>query len=470
MRGAEEHAAEVRRRAKRDLKELDPKPPTFPDDIAPDLQAIILANTLPDFEAELERVRILHTRAVATQATSAGVIQGKLEEAMAAQTTAEDAAYEEIDKDAVKVLKAATTRLKAATEQAEQEKKTRDAAQVEVTKLEGSGSSEPKTVTKPKTCPAMDFEFPCPVKKATFLKKLDELSGSVSEDVAAALDELLNAAQGELQGAEASLEASVKAMKAAKAKLETATKRAEDEKARAIRDEANVEAIRKTRERTQELEGQLLEAQAVEANGEGETAESLAERVERGRSVVEARRAWETQDAEYRSQLKSKVETECKIVRWDEIAKALKPDGIETKLGGGAKEAFMELLDEAKGLAGSIELTMDFDIAVHLGGAIERHPLQLSTSQRLAVGIAIQHAFASLIEFPILCCDAIDTFDHAHRSAWAAFAASVSSRYSGAVLGISTTTPHAQPDAPRPGFESYWLHDGSVTHLVAEKE
>lgn len=461
MREAESHAVEVRVRGKRDLKELDPKPPVHADGLAPELCQAIENRPMTEFEARLEEVRILHTRAVASEATSTGVIQGKLDEAMASQKAAEDVNYEEIDKDAAKILKAATKRLDAATEQAAKADSALDQAKAYLASVEKPAAGPFK---KPSKCPATPFVFTCPVKSATFQKSQPSIDTSAQGDAKAGAETSLEIAQNSRDGA-------VSAMEAAKAQLYKATERAEKEKARAIRDDEKMKAMGKARERTQELEGQLLEAQAVEVNGEGETAEALAERVQRGHEMVELKRAWDISESLYRTQTTRKTELELQVTRWNEIAKALKPDGIETKLGGGAKESFLKLLEDVTILAGSINLTSEFDLTVQVeAGDPIRHPLQLSTSQRLAVGIAIQHVFASLIEFPILCCDAIDTFDAAHKSAWAGFAAMVGKNYQGAVLGLSTLPGADDPIAPPPGFESYHLHDGAVTHLIAEKE
>ncbi len=457
MREAESHAAEVRVRAKRDLKELDPKPPFHADGLALELCQAIESRPMTEFEARLEEVRILHTRAVASEATSTGVIEGKLQEAQAAQATAEAADYEEIDKGAAKGLEEATKRLETATEQAVQANTAVGKAKED---LAAATAPTDGPFKKPAKCPATPFVFKCPVKIATFQKSQPSIDVKAQSDAK-------DGAESAIEIAESARDGAVSAMKAAQDQLDTATERAEKEKARDIRDGEKMKAMGKARERTQELEGQLLEAQAVEANGDGETAEALAERVQRGHEMVELKRAWDISDALYRNQTTRKTELELQVTRWNEIAKALKPDGIETKLGGGAKDAFMELLDDAEGLAGSIVLTEDFDLRVQLSGEMTKtfHPLQLSTSQRLAVGIAIQHVFASLIEFPILCCDAIDTFDPEHRAAWAQFAAGVSKRYLGAVIGIATNSV-GTPLAPPPGFETYWLSDKELVHLV----
>lgn len=461
MREAESHAAEVRVRGKRDLKDLDPKPPFHADGLALELCQAIESRPLQDFESRLEEVRILHTRAVASEATSTGVIQGKLDEAMAAQTAAEGVGYEEIDKEAAKILKAATKRLEAATAQAAKAKAAVDKAKADLAAVIVPTDGPFK---KPAKCPATPFVFTCPVKSATFQKSQPSIDRKAQSDAKAGAEAALEIAQSASDGA-------VSAMEAAKEQLTTATERAEKEKARAIRDDEKVKAMQKARERTQAVEGQLLEAQAVEVNGDGETAEALAERVERGHEMVELKRAWDVSESLYRTQTTRKTELEMQVTRWNEIAKALKPDGIETKLGGGAKDAFLELLDQAQDLAGSIELTDDFDVMVRRDAvpswSYRRHPLQLSTSQRLAVGIAIQHAFARLIEFPILCCDAIDTFDASHKSAWAGFAAMVGKDYQGAVLGIATLPGADEPIAPPLGFETYYLgEDGDLQHIV----
>jgi len=464
MRPAETHAAEVRARAKRDLKDVTPERPTHAEGLAPELCEVIEARTLEELETRLEEVRTLHTQAVAREASSTGVIEGQLQEAQAAQAAAEAVEYEPADKGAKKGLVEATKRVAAATGQVESIRKSLDTARQVFEETEVAVSEiDYETFVKPKACPAVPFPFQCTVKKGSFRAAIEAGNGQADDPGA------LGTAKKAADELKVKLDAAVQALEAVQAQLATATERAETERDRTTRDDAKAEAINRTRARAQELEGQLLEAQTMESGIVGETAPALEERVERGREMVEAKRAWDIQEDLYRNQTTRKTELEMTIARWDEIAKALKPDGIETMLGGGAKEEFLELLDSAEGLAGSIELTPDFDIVVHRGVDVNRHPLQLSTSQRLAVGIAIQHAFATLLQFPILCCDAIDTFDQGLKSAWAEFANRVEDRYDGAILGISTTSV-ATPAAPPPGFESYHLHDGTATHLITAEE
>jgi hypothetical protein len=213
--------------------------------------------------------------------------------------------------------------------------------------------------------------------------------------------------------------------------------------------------------------------QALEAARQGEppsgpSAQDLAASISLGERVCEAsRRFWrETSEWEAREAALEKLEAE--VWRWDAIAQALKPDGIETKLGGAARETFVAYLDEAAVLSGAISLDDECGLTVEVDReGRPRHPLQLSESQRLALGIAIQNALCRLTGFPLLISDEVDRFDSEKRAAWARLAESLSARYPGGVVGIATTLTSPKPPGS-PSFQTIWLRpDGSVETLGA---
>jgi DNA repair exonuclease SbcCD ATPase subunit len=473
FRHAEEQAGEARRRAKREASEITLTPPA--DDPG------FRDNDIQSFEARLEEVRQLHVKAVANEASSAAALEGQLTEAQAAQDAAEGVDQGSRDAGAAEALKAATECSEAALKTAEQAQGAAQVISEELQALEarsgdGGPPPDPPEFARPGKCPGVDFEYTCPVKTATFVKHrvgARRAMRDAPQVTAAAIAEVqtrLDAAREARDGAETALTMTIDGAEAAQA-------RSTAESERQARADAAEAAITRTRARVQELEGQILEARqasqeqaARESQGSpAETAAELAERIERGTMMVARKRAWDSiRNVHDVAELKLQS-LGAQAARWDAIAKALKPDGIETKLGGDGRERFLALLADAEGIAGSIDLTETFEITVNRDGKL-RHPLQLSTSQQLGVGMAIQHALAQLVEFPLLCCDAIDTFDGATRRAWSAFALSVSERYAGGVIGLATLTA-APPGQPPEGFETFWIMpSGAVEHLVGVSE
>ena len=161
------------------------------------------------------------------------------------------------------------------------------------------------------------------------------------------------------------------------------------------------------------------------------------------------------------------------VVRWDRICQELKPNGVETELAGGARNEFLALLSgvHGLGLSGEIHLDEDCGITVLLDDDVEdqpRHLLQLSTSQRLAVAVAIQHALCQLEGFPILLVDAVDTFRGAKLQAFQAWAESVVELYPAAVIGLATLS-REPPDAADGPWITLWLkHDHQVAMIGGE--
>lgn len=454
FRHAEESAGEARRSAKRELEAIpEMDQPACPDRGFRD-------HTLEEYEGRLRDLREQHTAAVAAEATTTTTIEGQLMEATTAQSQLENAEYEQPDQEAAAGLKAARETLKATTKALEDANRDLQTIAADVKRLEGP-EAEPEAFAKPKTCPATPFEFKCPVKPATFAKAQPE--GPVPTDIREkALVEAMSAQKTALGAQQSASDA----VSAARDQEEAAERRAAAELARAAREEAHMEQIAKARARTQDLEGQLLEAQKAEIDGPEESAAKLAERITTGEATTKAKADFDLMVEAWEGGSAGRERARLQIARWDAIAKALKPDGIESRLGGGARERFEDLLGQLGGLAGRVHITANFEIEVERDGK-RWHPLQLSTSQRLAVGLAIQHALAQLLEFPILCCDAIDIFDGEQRAAWHAFALEHGESYTGAILGLATLTAQGPPPAAD-GLDTFWIRpDGAIERITS---
>lgn len=456
FREAEEQAGAIRRKAKRDLADLDFDPPDF-SDIPAETLAMFEKRTLEQVQQKLQGLRDDHTAAVAREAVSTAEIEGRLKEAQDAQESAENVEYEDADEGASDGLKAAA---KSVTELGEAWADSNN--EVEGLRDENRQlHNEPPTAafTKPTKCPAVSFEFKCPVRESTFEKHLPPpLTDDLRTQRLATNAELYSIAVGQRTETETRINVANEELLAAEARLDK-------ERNRAARMDAITATIGRTRDRTQEIEGELLEAQTkVGETQDAVTAEELQIRIKMGETIVAQRANWGHANDSHADALRVKLQTEQAIARWDAITQQLKPDGIESKLGGGARAAFLAEVGKAAPLAGLVKLTEDFELMV-LRYGLEWHPLQLSVSQRLALGISIQHAMAKLIQFPILICDAIDLFDGMQREEFAKFALAIGGDYA-AVIGLATLTGN-EPATPPEGFETYWLSRGEpVKHLL----
>lgn len=457
FRAAEEQAGEERRVAKRGLKELDLTEPDF-SHIAPDRLTGFKQYSLDQYLDRLRGLRESHTAAVLAEGISTTAIEGRLQEAVAALERLDAYEGEAADKDAAKDAAAAVDAHQAGVKALSSASDDVKTVMGEIERLSqiplGGGDFE-----KPKQCPAVPFEMKCPVKKSTFDNHRPEIAPGYT------LDGLLESQKEQLETAK---DVEVQA-RAAVSDLESeeslAVLHAQEEIERKAREDAHMERIVEARARKEEIEGELLEARKQSEKPAGdESAARLQERIDKGEEVIQLRREWAIAKEKHEAHVNAQSRLETEKTRWDEIAKALKPDGVETKLGGGAREAFMQALEQTQGLAGQIHLDDEFELSATIHGQTF-HSLQLSTSQRLALGMAIQHAMAMLIEFPFLIVDAIDLFDPDQRAAFAAFAEQVAPQYPAAVVGL-VTLGSKKPVAPRAGFESFVLtRNEPIDHL-----
>ena len=184
----------------------------------------------------------------------------------------------------------------------------------------------------------------------------------------------------------------------------------------------------------------------------------LMEAIERGGRIVEAKRRYDAAHDAYEKRAARREQDREAVESWDAIATALKPDGVETKLGGQAAEAFKGELERWTGLCGKIEIDPEFTITAN-----DRHYLQLSLSQRMALGVAIQHAFARSIRFPFLLCDAFDAFDSEKRASFVECA--LKSRVPGDEGVIALATASEPPRKPPEFATTFWLGDEGLQQL-----
>lgn len=512
FREAEDAVVEQRRVAKRDRAQIvvgDPPEPMF--------EGIDLAtNPLENHEKQLEKLRETHIRAVQMEAAGAGALQGKLteaEEALALQEAnkptalirAEAAAEEASKKFRQAMVITDSTPLppefEPDAEELEQQKLTLTQAGLDLESAQGQAEDAWAKVVelqdriaqqtdsdRPTECPKGPPGMRCPVTPSVWKSTVEKTQGD-PETIAAELERLqntLNQAQEIQQEAANLTTAATEALEASQRTRKAYREASEAHEAH----QGTIQRANETLDRSQaalhetreEVAASLEAAQArvtaaAEAlkaaqagkQPEGPTAEELSGRIARGSIVVrESRNYWRAvRERDLRQT--SWDEKNIEINRWDAIAQELKPEGIETKLGGDARETFMALLDASTHLTGKISLDDECGLSVEIGREDHpRHPLQLSTSQRLAVGGAIQHALCQQAGFPILLTDALDTFDAHKRSGWAQLAASVTADYESAVVGLATITqePPGIPEAP---WKTIWLKpDGTVAYMGAE--
>lgn len=507
FRAAEDAAIEQRKEAKRERDAV-----VVGDEIEPMLGDVDLAaNPAEAHERKLVEVRSAHTQAVRLEAAGAGAMAGKLAEAEEALVALQGGAGKAVER-ALELLAEAGAHHQArehaeppettpeparsaahahgitaeATRALEAALATETTAQKAIVDLEAKlgASSE---ISRPDECPAGPPGMRCAAKPGQW-KSCVEAAVEDPTSLAAAVDRLRGERIQAKREVETARQKREKALKAEGLVQEAwATHREGQERLGAAGDTLAAALVAITR-REEEVETAQTDRRAelaacerrVEAarlalvaaqQGDQPTGPSVVDleaSIGRGDVVCEAsRRYW--REVEERNARRAAWEVlEATVGRWDAICQELKPDGIETELGGNAREAFLELLEPARELSGEIFLDSDCAITVALDReGHPKHPLQLSESQALAVGCAIQHALCRQLGFPILLVDGMDRFDGPHRQAWAQLATEVSGGYAGAVLGLATTT--GEPKPPGEGFQTLWLKpDGAMVLLGGE--
>ena len=351
--------------------------------------------------------------------------------------------------------------------------------------LEAEGAAKIDDFPRPTICPKGPAGMRCPVGPQGFEKVVEKALGdpearateilqikaeaqtidakiaeqTAAVGVASATFDSIREGAGAGKEAVRAVQAREAAISDAEAHLGAAERSVEESTEQRRHDHA--EAIGRADARVAEARQAFEKAQEGEKPS-GPSSETLEKKIALGERVVEASRVFwssvETRDA----MIVDRFDADVRVKRWDAICQQLKPDGIETKLGGDAREVFEKSLADVADLAGPIHLDSECGITVDLDREdFPRRQLQLSNCQLLAVGVAIQHALCQLQGFPILVVDAVDSFDRPHLEAFIKLAVGSVDKYPGGILGLATTKKEPPASSPAP-WATFWLKPDST--------
>jgi len=461
FRTANTQAVEERRQAKRDLEAIQEKI-RVQDSPGEELNGInVLRGSLEEQRARLDDLKRDLSSKESLAERAAGSYDGQIEEAQVALSRAiqtrdglKGTPIHDGDrgavttKDARKSASAAKKELdacqKGVDRAGEETKKARDHWKSLEKQAKGIGAAP----EHPGNCPAMSFEMKCPAKPATFVSRWEKLKGEGG--TAMSLDERVEGSKGVYEEQKASMERAMEVRDEAadeSKRQEALVRKCEDH-------DLKVEAAERAVEDAEARLSELQEARDDCEEGPGEDElEELRGKVAVGSQVVaqrEAIEAWKLDHANLQTQAN---EIGLRIDWWDEIEKALKPDGIEAKLAAEAHGVFESSLETADLLA---EVRLSDDLEVSING---RHIASCSKSEQLCGGIALQAAMAHHLRATFLVIDELDKLDTSWRKQFQAWAADTRSSWIGGMLALATTNSDP-PGVPPEGFRSLWIRKG----------
>ncbi|HBR69459.1 MAG TPA: hypothetical protein DEA55_08805, partial [Rhodospirillaceae bacterium] len=336
FRKAEETAVESRRAAKRALE--DEGAANAPD---PMFDGVDLSkNALQAFEARQGELRAQHRSAMDGQ-TAIAQRRADLASAEARLKKLLDPAQTPVPEDDPE----AEARLK--TAKAELEEASNARLEAERTKARAE-ASRPKELppTPPAACPVLvPAVMVCPASG----QKWKAARKSVER-----IEPAPTISDAEIEKARERVEAAHRALSVAEQAVA---------KAKAARD--RIAAIERE---CDELEARINGlATAVKEDEKAEKIDlaKLVESIERGGRIVEAKRRFDLAQDAYQKRSERREMDQLAVKSWDAIATALKPEGVETKLGGKAAESFKAELDRWTPLCGRIDIDAEFTITAN---------------------------------------------------------------------------------------------------------
>lgn len=311
-------------------------------------------------------------------------------------------------------------------------------------------------ISKPEVCPAIPGEFSCPVTP----KRLESHRKSLGERVEAA-----SAAVPELRQKVEDIEAEIADLEPKLASLGLAIEEAEDANANAINLERELEELQPKIEEAGRVAEEL--ESAGEENPSAAQVETLKRRVEDGRTVLDAKRAWDAAVVANAEIEKSRTEAEAEIEAADALATAFGRSGVEAELLAEAIGPLLERLEETSIALGTVTLSGDLTLSIEVDGT-RRSEAQLSHGQHFALGVIAQDAISSLSGLPIFVIDGADALVQDLRARTIAVAQRLVGRPYGSVW-ILAATEKTEPEAVPVGtVETFWLgRPGSVAKVPA---
>jgi DNA repair exonuclease SbcCD ATPase subunit len=189
----------------------------------------------------------------------------------------------------------------------------------------------------------------------------------------------------------------------------------------------------------------------------------LRTRIEQGEHMLDAKREFDRQTERAATYAETISGHEEDARRWDIIAQALKPDGIEGEFSDRFLSPMREALERFGKRFGGIRLDQEFNVELLWEGSWRRWQ-QLSESGRLRIGYAVQFAFAHLCRFPFLIIDQIDHLDGPGKRQLIETLRDVAPEFR-SVLGLATLQRPKPSASPFEDVVSWHLDGGKLRRI-----
>jgi len=312
-------------------------------------------------------------------------------------------------------------------------------------------------IDHPGRCPVVPGGFLCPATKSGLQVHARKLR---KQTEAAAAE--LQRAEEERASVLATREAKHREREAAEAeerKLAGEYRAVEEEQLAAARAQGQLEQVER------DLEAARVVLAKAEQAGEEKPTEFLDRRIVSIETVMRAKRAWEDAKADTSAQRRETLVREHEDA--DALAQALAASGVESELLQEALIPIRSRLDTTGKMLG--EVTIDDDLTVRT--VVNGHPRlyeQLSRSQRLRLGIAMQDAIAQASGLPLLLVDELDVFVGPDRAAVLRVLRGLVGDPYGSVIGFAAATEPARPALPE--MAVYHVRSGGEIRAVEGRE
>lgn len=406
---------------------------------------------LETFEKLLRDYRVERDRILRESGADVGAARQRVEALESAEQALAETAYDGSVRDlgAIRVDRTKAHEAVRVASENESEAGTR-IAELDAEIARAQALVEVAEIEKPTICPAIPGEFSCPATSA----KLEAHAKKLRERAATAAQALAET-ERLMQGAREALGAAIQQREAAEAavkRLADEYRSAEAEIARRERDERELARIRTE---LKAARAALAEAEATASAGSGTA--FIDGRIGSVEKVVTAKKAWEAYKADTTKDRREQLTQEHRAA--DALVKTLEPGGVEADLVREALVPVRERLATTGKMLGEVTIDDDLVVRAVVDGKRRRYE-QLSRSQQLRLGIAMQDAIASASGLPVLLVDELDVFKGGARGAVLGVLRCLVGNPYGSVIGFATET--APPKGGPPELGLYWLADGKV--------
>lgn len=307
-------------------------------------------------------------------------------------------------------------------------------------------------------CPLAPEHVQCPMTDKEINNLIEKIEESMDQEALDSLEKEISNIKGEID----TLEEGIKTTKKSLEENQERYRNYEDLK-------KEVEQLEKEQEKVEnELDsiGEIKDPDELQ-----EEINKLDDRIEKGRKLVDKLSNYKDKEDKWNDLNEDLAEAEAKVEALERLVTAFKPEGIKNGLISELiepieKEANNKLAELTDGLFSvKFDLEGDYFVQVKKDNWPRWAPIKvLSTSEKLRLGVVMQHVLNNLTDLKFMVIDEADTLEPQNKSLLVNTVLKIKEDYD-QIMILSTVGENKPHDPGIEGLKTFWVENGRVKDL-----